>query len=580
MCNIAPEKLFHNHSLVFEDLVVEKKTPHFFHAVRRQLLERVVVRILRIIDVYGDDLVVLFILIAHLHHADGPGPHDGQRNDRFLAEHEHIERVPIVAVSLGDESVIRRVVHGAEENTVDPQQSALLVELVLGLRALGDLDDHRHDLRRAIADRHVVPRVHLADDSTEQSSHPGRWFGFASPRVSSKIRARAPKTIRKAFVEPMTQSREAAEANSFAEAFEASLNFKTPEQGELLRGQIVSISGDDAFVSYGGPSEAVMAAAELDGLDVGDTVEGTVIKTAPEIRISRKLARGKASLELLRQMYENRLPVEGKVAARNKGGFDVNIGGLRAFCPLSQIALGKIENPDAYIGQTFDFRVTELSDDGRRIVVSRAALLKEQAAARADEIRKAIIPGAELAGTVKTLTPFGAFIDLGGIDGLLHVSEMSRRRVTDPKEFVSVGQQVRVKVIKVENDGKRISLSMKDQEPDPWADVGDRFPVGAQFSGTIVRSTDFGLFVEHEPGVDGLVHYSQLPFGVKQGDPSIAIGTFVTGWVREVDPSKKRLSLSLREVAATDPWENVAQRYAIGKVVEATIDQRGAPACS
>src|SRR3984893_3790893 len=338
----------------------------------------------------------------------------------------------------------------------------------------------------------------------------------------------------------MTQSREAAEANSFAEAFEASLNFKTPEQGELLKGQIVSIYGDDAFVSYGGPSEAVMAAAELDGLDVGDTVEGTVIRTAPDIRISRKLARGKASLDQLRQVYEARLPVEAKIAARNKGGFDVNIGGLRAFCPLSQIALGKIDNPNAFIGQLFEFRVTELSDDGRRIVVSRAALLKEQNAARAEETRKAIVPGAELTGTVKTLTPFGAFIDLGGIDGLLHVSEMSRRRVSDPKEIVSVGQQVRVKVIRVENDAKRISLSMKDQEPDPWADVTDRYPVGAQFNGKIVRATDFGLFVEVEPGVDGLVHFSQLPFGVKQGDPSLAIGTSVSGWVREVDPAKKR----------------------------------------
>jgi small subunit ribosomal protein S1 len=375
----------------------------------------------------------------------------------------------------------------------------------------------------------------------------------------------------------MTQSREVAEASSFAEAFEASLNFKTPEQGELLRGQIVSISGEDAFVSYGGPSEAVMATAELEGLNVGDTVEGTVVKTAPEIRISRKLARGKATLEQLRQMYENRLPVEGKVAARNKGGFDINISGLRAFCPLSQIALGKIENPDGYIAQSFEFRVTELSDDGRRIVVSRAALLKEQAAARAEEIRKLIAPGAELTGTVKTLTPFGAFVDLGGVDGLLHVSEMSRRRITDPKEILSVGQQVRVKIIKVENDGKRISLSMKDQEPDPWADVADRYPAGTQFSGTIVRTTDFGLFVEVEPGVDGLVHYSQLPFGVKQGDPSIVIGTTVTGWIREVDPSKKRLSLSLREVATADPWENVNQKYPIGRVIEATVDHGGAP---
>jgi small subunit ribosomal protein S1 len=374
----------------------------------------------------------------------------------------------------------------------------------------------------------------------------------------------------------MTQSRETAEA-TFAEAFEASLNFKTPEQGELLKGQIVSISGDDAFVSYGGPSEAVMAANELDGLDVGDTVEGTVVKTSPDIRISRKLAKGKASLDLLRQMYENRLPVEGKVAARNKGGFDVNVGGLRAFCPLSQITLGKIDNPDQFIGQPYEFRITELSDDGRRIVVSRAALLKEANASKAEETRRNIVPGAELTGTIKTITPFGAFVDLGGIDGLLHVSEMSRRRVTDPKEVVTVGQEVRVKVIKVENDGKRISLSMKDQEPDPWSDVGDRYPAGTQFSGRIVRTTDFGLFVEVEPGIDGLVHYSQLPFGVKQGDADIAIGTAVTGWIREVDPSKKRLSLSLREVATRDPWEGAAQRYPAGKVVEGTVDHGGAP---
>ncbi|HEX9161352.1 MAG TPA: S1 RNA-binding domain-containing protein [Thermoanaerobaculia bacterium] len=375
----------------------------------------------------------------------------------------------------------------------------------------------------------------------------------------------------------MTQTRENAEANSFAEAFEASLNFKTPEQGEQLRGQIVSISGDDAFVSYGGPSEAVMATAELEGLEVGDTVEGTVVKTAPEIRISRKLMKGKASLELLHNMYENRLPVQGKVTGRNKGGFDISVSGVRAFCPLSQIALGKIENPDIFLNQTYDFRVTEMSDDGRRVVVSRAALLKEEAAARAAEVRNKIVPGAELTGRVKTITPFGAFIDLGGVDGLLHVSEMSRRRVTDPKEVVTVGQEVHIKVIKVDNDGKRISLSMKDQEPDPWSDVADRYPAGAQFTGKIVRSTDFGYFVEVEPGLDGLVHLSQLPLGVKPGDPSVAIGSVVTGWIREVDPAKKRLSLSLREVAVADPWESATQKYSMGKIVEGTVDHAAAP---
>ena len=374
----------------------------------------------------------------------------------------------------------------------------------------------------------------------------------------------------------MSQSRETAEATSFAEAME-NLDLKTPEQGELLKGTIVSISGDDAYISYGGPSEAVMDTAELEGLDVGDSVEGTVVKTGAELRISRKLIKGKASLDQLRVAYENRLPVEGKVTGRNKGGFEVSIAGLRAFCPLSQIALGKIDNPDSFVNETIEFRVTELSDDGRRIVVSRAALLKEAAAERAAETRNRIVMGAELTGRVKTLTPFGAFVDLGGIDGLLHVSEMSRRRVTDPKDVVAIGQEVRVKVIKIENDGKRISLSMKDQEPDPWSDVADRFVAGTPFTGRIVRSTDFGYFVEVEPGVDGLVHVSQLPHGVKPGDPEVAIGTHVQGWVREVDSSKKRLSLSLRAVAVSDPWETASQRYSIGRVVEGTVDHGAAP---
>jgi small subunit ribosomal protein S1 len=374
----------------------------------------------------------------------------------------------------------------------------------------------------------------------------------------------------------MSQSRETAEATSFAEAME-NLDLKTPQQGETLRGTIVSISGENAYISYGGPSEATMDTAELEGLDIGDTIEATVVKTGAEIRVSRKMIKGRASLEQLRAAFEGRVPVEGKVTGRNKGGFEVNVSGLRAFCPLSQIALGKIENPDAFLNQVLEFRVTELSDDGRRIVVSRAALLKEAAAERAAETRARIVPGAELTGKVKTLTPFGAFVDLGGVDGLLHVSEMSRRRVTDPKEVVAIGQEVRVKVIKVENDGKRISLSMKDAEPDPWSDVAERFAPGTPFSGRIVRSTDFGYFVEVEPGLDGLVHVSQLPHGVKPGDAEVAIGTNVQGWVREVDPSKKRLSLSLRAVATNDPWETASQKYPIGKVVEGTVDHGAAP---
>jgi small subunit ribosomal protein S1 len=373
----------------------------------------------------------------------------------------------------------------------------------------------------------------------------------------------------------MDQTKDAPES-SFAEAFEASLNFKTPEQGELLRGTIVSISGDDAYVSYGGPSEAVMAAAELEGRDVGDTVEGVVVGTSP-VRISYKLAAGKANAQALRQAFESGIPVEGKITGRNKGGFDVNFSGVRAFCPLSQIELGKIENPDAHLNQTYEFRITEFADEGKKFVVSRAALLREQAAARAEETRKQVVPGAVLTGRVRTMMPFGAFVDLGGIDGLLHVSEMSRRRVNDPKDLVSVGQEVTVKVLKIEQDGKRISLSMKEFERDPWGDVAGRYEPGAQFSGRIARKTDFGFFVELEPGIDGLLHVSQLPPGMKPSDESLAIGSSISGWIREVDPSKRRISLALREVSTTDPWEEAESKYAAGRVVEGTVERAAQP---
>ena len=362
---------------------------------------------------------------------------------------------------------------------------------------------------------------------------------------------------------------------SFAEAFEASLNFKTPEQGDLLRGTIVSISGDDAYISYGGPSEAVIATAELEGQLEGDSVEAIVVSTGSPLRISRKVLAGKASMDALRGAFENRLPVEGKITGRNKGGFDVDVSGIRAFCPSSQIDSARIANPDDFVGKSFEFRLTELSPDGRKVVVSRAAILREEASARADEARKSIVAGAVLTGTVKSIMPFGAFVDLGGVDGLLHVSEMSRRRVTDPKEIVTVGQEVTVKVLKLDESGKRVSLSMKEFERDPWQDVADRFAPGTRFTGKIARATDFGFFVELEPGIDGLLHVSQLPIGMKRTDEALQVGGMISGWVRDVDPSKRRISLAMREVALSDPWEDAANRYGVGSVVEGTVERSG-----
>ncbi len=375
----------------------------------------------------------------------------------------------------------------------------------------------------------------------------------------------------------MSQTVDNPDTENFAEAMESTLDFKKPESGEQLKGTIVSINDDEAFISYGGPTEAVMDMSELEGKDIGDEVEATVVATSPVVRLSLKLAMKRASIGILRQAKESGVPVEGKIGARNKGGFDVSVSGLRAFCPLSQIDLGRIEEPELFIGKTFDFRIIEMSDDGRKIVISRAALMKEAAEAKAAEVLATLNVGDVVKGKVVRIVAFGAFVDLGGVEGLLHVSEMSRRHVKSPKEVVQADQEVEVKIIKVDEGGKRISLSMKELEADPWESVGDTLPAGSEFSGKIVRKTDFGLFVEVLPGVDGLVHVSQLPIGAKMSDESLSVGSAVTGWVRDVDTKRRRLSLALREISVEDPWENAGKKYSIGRVVEGIVERVGPP---
>lgn len=375
----------------------------------------------------------------------------------------------------------------------------------------------------------------------------------------------------------MPQTVDHPETENFAAAMEQSLDFRKPEAGELLKGTIVSINGDETYISYGGPTEAVMDTAELEGKEIGDEVEATVVSTSPVVKLSQKLAMKRASIGVLRQAKENGVPVEGKIGARNKGGFDVSVSGVRAFCPLSQIDLGRIDDPDTFIGKTFDFRIIEMSDDGRKVVISRAALLKEAAVAKAAEALSSLKIGDVVKGKVARIVAFGAFVDLGGVEGLLHVSEMSRRHVKSPKEIVNTGDEVEVKIIKIDEEGRRISLSRKDLEADPWSTIGDSLQAGSQFSGKVVRKTDFGLFVEVLPGVDGLVHVSQLPIGAKLGDESLAVGTVVNGWVRDIDVKRRRLSLALREVSVSDPWEDAAKTYSVGRVVEGIVERVGPP---
>ena len=278
-------------------------------------------------------------------------------------------------------------------------------------------------------------------------------------------------------------------------------------------------------------------------------------------------------LALYHAMLEKR-PIEGQVIGWNKGGYHVAIDKVAAFCPVSQIEIGNPRSPKRYLDKKFPFHVIEIQKGGRRVVLSRATVLQAEREELAAKVRQTLKPGSEHEGKVSSITDFGAFVDLGdGIEGLVHVSEISRQRVTDPKEAVKIGQQVKVMVLKVEKGGQRISLSMKRLEEDPWSKVAERFQVGEPFAGKILRRADFGLFVEVEPGLEGLIHNSRFGHGMTAESEELAIGNEVEGWIHEVDGKRRRLSLSLRPVGAANPWKGIEDRFPEGSVVKGRVER-------
>ena len=279
------------------------------------------------------------------------------------------------------------------------------------------------------------------------------------------------------------------------------------------------------------------------------------------------------SLRLLEAMATG-TPVQGKVFGWNQGGYHVLIDGLLAFCPRSEIDLGNPKAPKKYIEKTHRFHVIEHRPQGNRFVLSRVKILEEERSRQAAKTREKLQVGAELEGQVASLTTFGAFVDLGGgIEGLVHVSELSHRQVGNPKEAVKKGQRVKVKVLKIEEEGKRISLSIKALEPDPWKELAATHPRGTPFTGKITGKTEFGVFVELQPGIEGLVHLSALPAGKTMEDEAFAPGEEVSGWIKEIETKRRRISLSLREVATGDPWKGAEKRYPEGEMVTGRVEE-------
>ena len=360
--------------------------------------------------------------------------------------------------------------------------------------------------------------------------------------------------------------------NEFELALQESLDAETANIGDLIEGTIVAVHGDVVLVDIAGKSEAVLPRDELEELGTGDPVEVVVTGVGDEIRVSRRMAVEFQLKEKLAVAVESGVPLEGKVVGRRKGGFDITIAGVRGFCPMSHISDIRGEDLDSHLGQTYTFKVLEFEPENRKLVVSRAALIRAEKEKLRAEAWEKLESGSVVTGKVGSLTDFGAFVDIGGVDGLVHVTEIAHHRVNKPSDVLTLGQEVEVKILELDQQKNRISLSIKQLLKDPWDDVADRFPARGAFSGTVVRTTDFGVFVELEPGLDGLIHVSQLQPGVELSSPEVAVGSTVQGWIRDIDTDNHRIGLTMRRLADRDPWERIEMRYQEGQIVEGTVE--------
>jgi small subunit ribosomal protein S1 len=383
-------------------------------------------------------------------------------------------------------------------------------------------------------------------------------------------------------------SEDAFEEESFADllnAYEAGSEGAL-QIGEKIRGKIISIGKDAVFVDTHTKIDGVVDKAELADEDQklpykeGDILELYVVGVSEsEIRLSRAIS-GVGGLNLLKDAHQKAVPVEGKIKATCKGGFEVEVMQRRAFCPISQIDIKHVDNPEGYVGETAQFLITRLEERGRNIVLSRRQLLNREQEKNRKDFLDQLQVDSTLDGSVTKVMPFGVFVELApGVEGMIHISELSWSRVGSPQQSVAAGDRVRVKVIGVDSGDRsskvKISLSLKQLGDDPWNTVADRFAEGDRVEGVVTRCTKFGAFVEIAPGIEGLVHISEMSYLKRVVSPEdIAVpGDTVAVVIKEINPQKRRLSLSIRD-AEGDPWLNVPQMFTVGQIVQGVIEKK------
>jgi len=372
-------------------------------------------------------------------------------------------------------------------------------------------------------------------------------------------------------------------SDDFASALESFTTEAEETAGEdhLIHGTVLKLTPTHVFVDIGAKSEGMLPIAEVvdhDGkpkFQAGDAIDVIREKGETEegyINLSFQKAQKLRAWDEIEKAYSENHPILANVIERTKGGVTVDILGAHAFLPGSQIDLRPVRNLDALKGQSFDVAIVKLNKKRGNVVVSRKQLLEQEQTEKRSQLLDHLQEGSVLTGVVKNLTDYGAFVDLGGIDGLLHITDMSWGRLTHPRDLVNVGDQIQVKVLKFDSEKQRVSLGFKQLTPDPWLDAEHRYPVGAHVHGRVISVTDYGAFVELEQGIEGLVHVSEMTWSKRMKHPSklVNVNDQVECVVLNVNPTERRISLGIRQLVS-NPWDSLIEKYPVGASVEGRV---------
>ncbi len=451
-------------------------------------------------------------------------------------------------------------------------------------------DDESEETTEVVAAEGDVPEVESEEtipESKTEADSPEIVTEEATQTEETETEADSPEIV----TEEATQTEETdAETiddqstpmsqESLEEAYDNSLKAFT--DGEIVKGNVVDVSRDEVMIDIGFKSEGYIPAAEFDSdendlptVKVGDEIDVYIVRredSEGQIVLSKKIADQTLVWDEITQAHESGSPVEGQIKEKVKGGLQVNVGTLRAFLPASQVELRPIQNLEQYIGEVFQMKVISMSKRRNNIVLSRRAWLEDEMAKKKEEVLKTLEVGQLITGVVKNITAFGAFVDLGGVDGLLHKTDMAWKRIHHPSEIVNIDDEIEVQVIAIGRESEKISLGLKQKTSDPWENVEENYAIGSRVSGTVVNIVNYGVFVQLEEAVEGLIHVSEMAWTRRNVAPSriVTKGDEIEAIVLEISREDKRISLGIKQLQQ-NPWELLEQRYPVGTKITGRI---------